>query len=63
MHTVIKVFIRFLSNFIISGRQRIMPLSHVDYLLDIYGEYLNKRMLESGRLSKGCLSSVSLDLF
>ena len=35
------------------GKQRIMPSHHVEYLLEIYSEYLNKRMLESGRLSKG----------
>lgn len=35
------------------GKQRIMPIPHVEYLLEVYAEYLDKRMLESGRLSKG----------
>ena len=35
------------------GKQRIMPLPHVEYLLEVYAKYLDKRMLESGRLSKG----------
>ena len=35
------------------GKQRIMPTHHVEYLLEIYSEYLKKRMLDSGRLSKG----------
>ena len=30
-----------------------MPLPHVEYLLEVYAKYLDKRMLESGRLSKG----------
>ena len=30
-----------------------MPIPHVEYLLEVYAEYLDKRMLESGRLSKG----------
>jgi len=38
------------------GKQRIMPTHHVEYLLEIYSEYLKKRMLDSGRLSKGKLT-------
>ena len=41
------------------GKQRIMPTHHVEYLLEIYSEYLKKRMLDSGRLSKGEYMRIS----
>ena len=44
------------------GKQRIMPTHHVEYLLEIYSEYLKKRMLDSGRLSKGKYSATYLKL-
>ena len=44
------------------GKQRIMPSHHVEYLLEIYSQYLNKRMLESGRLSKGIESFIMTHL-
>ena len=42
------------------GKQRIMPTHHVEYLLEIYSEYLKKRMLDSGRLSKGKNACISM---
>lgn len=39
-----------------------MPDPHVDFLLQKYRNYLQERMLESGRLSKGTFNEIANDL-
>ena len=39
-----------------------MPDLHVDFLLQKYRNYLEERMLDSGRLSKGTYNEIANDL-
>ena len=57
------VFLNFRQKNVIDfvGRNR-MPDSHVDVLLTKYKDYLQERMLESGRLSKGTFNEIANDL-
>lgn len=43
-------------------RRNRMPDPHVDFLLHKYRNYLQERMLESGRLSKGTFNEIANDL-